>query len=564
MKRAGKSFFKWTPWLGIVSLTTMLACTVASAIVVAASHDKEVGSWKIQPAVWLAIFSAISNIAFSSALATGIAVCFWLRAELGSELSQLHYIWDHGRGIGFLSAFRAGSDARKVALLATAAYIVQFASGPLLQRATYQVTEDRVNQGVMFLDISNRIPDGWYGTWNSRGGVIQRRPSITAAQEWYRNDTVTVPDQEGYRCDGTCHGHVRGAGFVETCVSSTRPLDLSTNASNVDNKPPVFLITSSIMDNGTNPDGTQQHLVNLTVMYITEIQAQCQATLHIDNCYLSSAVVEYPVSIQNTSLALRTNDLDSLRYVSSYSSWGDRLDAPAGTGVGPLAILNDFINDFYHSNDTAVYNTNLNRWIFSGPGKGHLGDIFLQTKPPASLAGSEFEACRLIWSSPTRYLLTAVHDYMFRVAHHVGNGTDRQTFAARRTATVLVFRSDRAFLGGALGVALSGILLVGSLSWGWWRLGRAVTLSPLETARVFQAPAVRDAVRRGETIDEILENVRHVRVSAAAGGEDATPVFFFSESDLGPEPRRPQGMMLHGSAGSVASSAREVGGSLRS
>ncbi|KXX81530.1 hypothetical protein MMYC01_202495 [Madurella mycetomatis] len=448
MESAGKSFFQWTPWLGIASLTTMLACTIASAIVVAVSHDKDVETWGIQPTVWLAIFSATSNIAFSSALATGIAVRFWLRAERGAEPSQLHYIWDHGRGFGFLSAFRAGSDARKVALLATAAYIVQFASGPLLQRAIYQATQDRTSEGVMFLDMSNRIPDGWFGFWDTSGGVRQHRRSITVSQEWYRNDTITLPDQEGYRCDGTCHGHVRGAGFVETCVSSTRPLDLSTELSNYST---VFLINSDIIDNGTNWDNTPHPFLNLTIMYVADVQGQCQATLHIDTCYLSSAVVEYPVTIQNTSLALRTNDLDSLRFISNYISSGDRLDAPAGAGVGPLASLNHFIQYRHRDNATAVYHSDIDKWLYSGPGPGLLADIFLQAEPPASLASPALNPCRLTWSSPTRYLLTAMHDYMFRVAHRVGNGTDRQTFAARRTATVLVFRSGQGVPGRGAG-----------------------------------------------------------------------------------------------------------------
>src|SRR4051812_34886050 len=90
---------RWVPWLGIASLVSIFVSAISSAIIVAASHDKDVETWPIQPAVWLAIFSGISNVAYSSALATGIAVRFWLRAAQGTELSQLHYIWEHGQGL---------------------------------------------------------------------------------------------------------------------------------------------------------------------------------------------------------------------------------------------------------------------------------------------------------------------------------------------------------------------------------------------------------------------------------------------------------------------------------
>jgi len=149
----------WNLWLAVFSLSAMLAWAVASAIVVAVSDDDEANTWKISPAVWLAIFSAGSNAAFGSALATGIAVRFWLHAARGAQLEQLHYIWDHSRGLGLPAALQAGPAARKVALMATLAYIVQFARGPLLQRLTHQANRERFSQPTMFVDLANRIPN---------------------------------------------------------------------------------------------------------------------------------------------------------------------------------------------------------------------------------------------------------------------------------------------------------------------------------------------------------------------------------------------------------------------
>jgi hypothetical protein len=107
------------PWVGLALIAAMVICAAAAGVVLGMSHGQIVDLWELQPAVILAIISAVSNIAFSSALAAGIAIRFWLYAARGTLLTQLHYIWDHGRGLGFISAFRAGSEARTVALMAT-------------------------------------------------------------------------------------------------------------------------------------------------------------------------------------------------------------------------------------------------------------------------------------------------------------------------------------------------------------------------------------------------------------------------------------------------------------
>jgi hypothetical protein len=504
-------------------------------IVVAVSRDQVVDSWPIQPAVWLSIFSTISNLAFSSALATGVAVRFWLCAESGSRLGQLHYIWDHGRSLGFFAAFRAGSEARKVTLIATIAWIVQFASGPLLQRSTFQAAEDRVSEQVMFFDLSNRIPDGWMGRWDdARVRLLQHRRAITPIQEWFRNASITVPDKEGYRCRGTCHGFVRGAGFVHTCESGTESLDLSSDRANHST---VFLVETKLAEEAGEP------FLHLTTKHIAELQGRCQATLHVHTCRIRAAVVEYPVMITNSTIVLRTDGLGSIREVSPYTAEGDRSTAVAGSGIGPLAGLHKFADDKLADNATVDFYHTLvpPRFLYRGPGM--LADMFLQAEPPDSLNSSSLASCRLTWTSPTVYVLTAMHDYMFRVAHRVGNNTDRQTFTATRTETILVFRSDNAFLGGGLAVSFCALLLVASLSWGWWRLERPVTLSPLETARVFEgASELRGRVRRVATIDQILADVRHVQVRVGAADNPRDKMMTrvsVSTEERGPEAEAP-------------------------
>ena len=80
---SGRPLLRKTPWPGIAAIGGMVSSLVASAVVIGVSHGNLVSSWAVQPAVLLAIFSASSNIAFNTALATGIAVRFWQRGNSG-------------------------------------------------------------------------------------------------------------------------------------------------------------------------------------------------------------------------------------------------------------------------------------------------------------------------------------------------------------------------------------------------------------------------------------------------------------------------------------------------
>ncbi|KAK4161705.1 hypothetical protein QBC43DRAFT_302685 [Cladorrhinum sp. PSN259] len=529
MGATSASLLAWTPWVDVLTILTIVLCATASAIVVCVANDKEVDTWRIKPAVWLAILSAMSNIAFSSALATGIAVRFWLQASKGTTLSQLHYIWDHGRGLGFLPAIRAGSEARRVTLISVLAYLLQFTGSPLLQRSTYQETHDKAMQVPMYFDLANRIPDGWFGSWTERATVFGHRRAISVASQWFRNDTIPVPDTEGYSCPlGSCSGVVRGAGLAYNCSTATSALDMSSN--NRGAVLPVFLVQAAMSN--TAPS------LNLTTWYVSSLEGDCQATLTTTICNISAAVVEYPITITNNTAVLRLNDLGSMNIISANDnnslaafSTGDKpkIDGVTGggrlegAGVGPMGGLMDFMSDYLQENATARWTTAVTRWLFSGPGPGPLGDVFFKAEPWDSTTNHSLITCGLIWEDPTNYVLTSLHEYMFRVAHKVGEGLERQSFVAERKVSVLVFKSDKNFLGGAMGVAFAALLLVSSLSWGWWRLGRTVGLSPLETGKLFGVGEgglyTANGLGLDDSMDKILGSVGGVGVKVPVGDQ---------------------------------------------
>jgi len=482
--------FRKTPWPGITAVICMSLSLVASAVVIAVSDGDPVSSWKVQPAVLLAIFSATSNIVFNTALATGIAVRFWLCASKGVKLSQLHYIWDHGRILGIGSAVRAGPPARTVAVLALLANMLQFVGAPLLQRSTYQALQYRVSNESLSMDIASAIPDGWFGSKDAVGRISNfDRTALPLIQQWWQNTSVTTH----HGCEGTCEGYVPGAGFKFECWTTERKLELATNRTDGE---AVFFVNPVVAKNATGGP-----YLRLTVLYVSEVDDSCVGTVREETCDIESATVNYPVTIDTHTVHMRPYEL-----VQKPSAPSRPVDVAANqSAVSPVEALWAFAQHRITDNATKTYEYESDTSTYYGPDM--LADIFYVADIGED--GGPKSRCRLKWNRPTEYVLASMYDFMFRAAMRIGNGTETQVFDTRQTVPTLVFQTDGRYLGVGLAVMACGLGVIAMLMWGWWQLERPVTLSPLETASAMGAP-IFEETERGATINEILAKVRNI------------------------------------------------------
>lgn len=525
-----KSFMQIIPWTGLVSLAAMILCTIASASVVGVANGKFADSWSIQPSVILAIISAISNIAFNSAMATGIAVRFWLYASRDAHLSQLHYIWDHGRGFGFLSALRAGSEARTVAILATIAYITQFASGPLVQRSVDQSVVNYESTQTMYMDMATSIPDGWFGTMEN-DYVVGFLNGVPPQQAIGRNLTMLTrldPSQPEYICNGTCYGYVPGAGFAHRCSTTqhTMPMAIEENNGEI-----VFSINSTRKANSTGDP-----YMELKIVYVSDVNTSCISTVTVTTCIIDAAVVEYPVTISNSTISLRIEELTKMNVLSTYTNPLDLPDRENGSESGLLGGLGGLTASFgdpLWTLSTKDYYPNRKnpRTLYRGPDT-NLADVFIQVQTPQYVdENGPMRKCALTWADPTTYVLNFMHEFLFRSALRIGmNGTsligqpppqgevspNRQIFTARRVTPVSVFIIDSGYLSAGIIVMVVAFALVFCLMWGWWKLRRNVTLSPLETVTALvDAPELKE-LPPDTTLKQILSRVDTVNTSAGS------------------------------------------------
>jgi hypothetical protein len=104
--------------------------------------------------------------------------------------------------------------------------------------------------------------------------------------------------------------------------------------------------------------------------------------------------------------------------------------------------------------------------------------------------------CQVAWSDPTHDMLGTARELAFRVAiaaANATNATNLQTLTGTQDQQVIVYNSHYAFLGLALLFTLLSTLSVVPVFFGWWRLGRKVSLSPVEIAKAFDAQPLMGA-----------------------------------------------------------------------
>lgn len=96
------------------------------------------------------------------------------------------------------------------------------------------------------------------------------------------------------------------------------------------------------------------------------------------------------------------------------------------------------------------------------------------------------------------------------------NRTLQQEVEITKFFTVTVYATHPGWLAGAFAVIVLACLSIIPTYWGWWHLGRPVSMSVLEIAKAFDAPLLRDLDPNGSA-EEHLRIVGRTRVRYGFG-----------------------------------------------
>ncbi|KAL9125386.1 MAG: hypothetical protein Q9217_005400 [Psora testacea] len=507
------SKFRRLPWLGFGALLGALLGVAAVIAILIESNGQPIAKWVLQPTVYLAIASAITNILMHFALSEGTNVAWWRRAtQEDVKIADLHRHWNYGN-----SLWAAITSGRHLNMVAVACILVAIGpiNGPLLQRAS-RVGFGTLRQTIdMEIKIAQRLPDGYTGYISGRGGM----PALLTSE--FNQIVNTANTQAAINvsttgCTGECATSVRGAGFAINCSTSTMPFSLIP----VDS-PGVFDTSQEAVMNGTRSFGSYflwGHMnpgaLSMGVQF--KNSPACSGHLQLRNCSLQAAVVEYPVIVNGNK--------STIELVPGSTMFDDTVinmtTVALNTMTGPSTLggLYKALSDTYGSTANlrfvGAYNYEL---VTTGATANRYAILDPNTSRPEA-------NCSLSFSDPSNDLIQAVRDMMFRTAIAAANSSDSQPVTAQETATLTVYQSHFLYLSLAALCTGLGWLATIPIFLGWWHVGRTVSMSPIETAKAFGAPTLRNLDSNADA-DMLLKEVgdrpiRYGAVAASSSGLD--------------------------------------------
>jgi len=245
------------------------------------------------------------------------------------------------------------------------------------------------------------------------------------------------------------------------------------------------------------------------------------------NCTLTEAVVEYQVLLQNNTVSLN-NPTVNLHVVSMGSSVS--IVPPYHVGAHENMTLGGFAlagADLFASNTSMHISPSAGAQTSSLVQLNTFATQYRVDATATSIGTAQFR-------DPTNDILNALHEIMFRTALKTANAADtvliqnaqgnrtfetKQSVHATQTAVQNVFLSQYGYLVGALAVMTLGVLTVIPTFHGWWKLGRSMTLSPMETANAFNAPLLnQQQLHSNADVDQLMRDIgdRPVRYGKVA------------------------------------------------
>jgi hypothetical protein len=491
------------PWFAFAALVGAVGGVVLSVAVLVVSNGKPITDWNVQPTVCLSIISTVTNLMVHYALAEGLTIAWWTRAlKHDTKISHLHQYWETGNSL--LASLKIGRSFNLVAL-ASIIVAISPVNGPLLQRASRVVVIAAKSTITVSVGVASQLPYGYTGFVEGRGSVPAFfNPSFMSTVNDYSDRLSIKINNTG--CTGTCTSIVAGAGFAVSCSSYESTFDATPIAQPADQTFDASqpLVAEGVLAFQSNFMWKSQAPGNISLNVEYKPDPGCVGRLIVRNCTLSPAIVQYKVLIDGNASTISlpansniyddeiksTYDITESYRPGSYTTYG---------GLA-LALANRF-NSWANMRFAGAIGYDVTT-------SGATSNQFVQ---PNTTSGAESMACSLAFTDPTDNLIANVRELIFRTAVAAANSSNIRSVPAQQEATIAVYQSNYLYLGLASLFTTLAIILVVPTFIGYWHLGRKVSMSPIETAKAFNAPLLRNEDSNAEA-DHLIENLGHMGV----------------------------------------------------
>ncbi|KAH7066226.1 hypothetical protein BKA63DRAFT_523986 [Paraphoma chrysanthemicola] len=596
------------PWIGFSGLVTIIVATAMAVAILGLSDGRRVDDWPfkkytVQPNVLLNIANQVQNLGLITLIAQGLAIAWWRKALRGSSLRTLHR--NHAYSYSFYAIVTSGKHFNIIAL---AALMTKFAviDSTLFQKATKtHITQQKA--------YTNATVTAWIETeWPVRsGGIAGDEGNIkTVDNAWANvidayngkiaNGKVhdTLKEQASFfDCPSRqeCSGYLEAIGFAFSCNTQSTVVDYGLAHQGV----AVNGSTSSypLWDIKFAPNfsnGTKEYsAIDLSMIYVDsksgDTQGSCPGTLTNRTCQIRPAIVKYPVTVMTPS----KEELDGgnivvhIKFFNDNRTWalGDDLD---GEQIDDLQVVKyvDIDESFGETSTIGAVSYVLNNLYSSNANLTYTSGWDLQSR--GSQAQSVFYALNdqddeeKCWydikkkgrDDPLIEILRKINTLGFVAALYVKDAPatarkDRtsahQTFETSVTGIVEQYNTSFGYVGGALAATLITVLFVLPVYWGYWELGRKVTLGPLEISHAFNAPIIAPDKTKNHhgDFEEVLGEVgkRRVQYGQLVGAPTGQMGLAEPHKVATPDARQ-GGQILHNKSNKRLAMGAAVGGAL--
>ena len=476
--------------------------------------------------------------------AEAVAVSWWVDALRGQTLRNLHYRWEVGQSV--FTMFHRMRFWGWICL-GSLAFTTYTGLEALLQTASSSTTILSRYPANMTGALANALPDGFSGVIAAIGhdsfGTVYFTPSFIEILQNYTSQSPIYLHLEG--CGSTsnvsCATTLNGVGFQYNCNASRSELQtpLSDSSNGTVSQPYNAVFEVDV-------GGGRDWSISLDILW-QDRKGYDGLVVANRHCTIVPALVEYPVNV--------TQRIATLQPPTAGVNWTagfEEVDPNALRVDKVLKLLsmpeydkdvenNAFPNPGVHSTLGGVslaFSSLFNSKITVKSDVTNQGaDVSVQgsfAAPYAQFAagtGNVDKALNNTYPSPMDALLTNIRDIMFRssvavaehrVADYVWTDSEQafdvpSSHIPTQNVTNLgeyrvyhtVYKTDNLILSICIGLMAVALLAILPLYWGFWRLGRKVSMSPLEVAKALQHSTITDTRAGMAKPESVLDFRRH-------------------------------------------------------
>jgi hypothetical protein len=500
----------------------------------------------------LNIANQVQNLGLITLVSHGLAIAWWRAALHGSSLRILHQ--NHAYSYSFYAIVTSGKYFNLIAL---AALMTKFAvvDSTLFQKATKTVvTQQKAYANV---NMTGWVERDWpinFGGIPGQGGHIKTVDAMWAGVLDAYNGKLangkvhdTLKDNASffgcpYRQE--CSGTIEGLGFAFDCTSEHKRVDYGLEESEgyADHNMPFPLWDVKFSTSWAKKNKPYASIY-LEMLYVDshagEEEHSCLGTLTILTCEIRPAIVQYPVTVMVPSAEELDggNIVTHIKFFDDDNFWGFGIDLNDTTQIDGLKVLEtvNIEESFaetstvgaltYIMNSLHASSANLtNNWDVVARGASAQSTFYADLNEPKNRCWYDIKKPGR--DDPTIEVLRKLNTLSFVTALYIKGAptTDKdkrealgmasQNITTSVTGIVGEYQTSFAYVCGALAATFITVMLVLPVYWGFWQLGRKVTLGPLEISQAFGAPIIAPDKMKAYhgDFDQVLENVGKRRV----------------------------------------------------